>query len=451
MKTRLVTNQIDMIGGPLLPGILRFALPLAVSNILQLAFNAADIIVLGKFSGQTALAAVGATTSLINLITTLFLGLSVGVNVLVANNLGARRHQEVQDTVHTAMVTAGLGGIILLMIAMLFSDVFLLWMGTPADVISQATLYLRIYSIGMPFSMVYNYGASVLRAIGDTRRPMYFLTLSGVLNVVLNLFFVIVLHLGVAGVALATVMSQALSALLTVICLMQTDGCCKLIPAKLRIHKAPLLHMMRIGLPAGIQGCLFSLSNVMIQSSLNSFGSLAMSGNTAAANIEGFLGVTVGAMHHAALNFIGQNHGAHNYKRIDRTMVYCVSIGILMGLITGTLATVFGPTLLGFYTDDPAVIQYGMIRMRYMAQLYLLVGWMDVCCGCMRGMGYAFAPMVISLAGVCGLRILWLYTFFAWNPTLDTLYLSYPISWGLTALAHFTSIMIVRRKFPKST
>lgn len=438
-----------MIDGPLLPGILRFALPLIISNVLQLTFNAADIIVLGQFSGQTALAAVGATTSLINLITNLFLGLSVGVNVLVANKLGAQRNNEVRDAVHTAILTAGVGGIALLLVGVLFSESFLYWMGTPEDVITQATVYMRIYFVGMPFLMMYNFGSSILRAIGDTRRPLFFLTISGILNVVLNLFFVIVLHMNVAGVALATVMSQGFSAFLTVLCLTRTEGCCKLDLKNLKIHKAPLLQMMRIGLPAGIQGCLFNIANVMIQSSINSFGSIAMSGNTAAGNIEGFLSVSVNAIHHAALNFIGQNHGAHNHKRIDRIIIYCTAIGFVIGFTAGMLVTYFGTTLLGFYTDDSEVIQYGMIRIRYMSQIFFIGGLMDVFCGCIRGMGYSIAPMIISLAGVCGFRILWLYTFFAWTPTLEMLYLSYPISWGLTALAHFTSILIVRRKHLK--
>lgn len=444
MKTRSVRG-IDMINGPLLPGILRFALPLALSSVLQLAFNAADMIVLGQFAGKTALAAVGATGALINLIVNLFAGLSVGVNVIVANKMGAKQHQEISDTVHTAMITALLGGVGLLLIGILFADTFLVLMGTPTDVISQSSVYMRVYFAGMPFLMIYNFGSAVLRATGDTKRPLYYLSLAGVLNVVLNLFFVIVLHMDVAGVALATILSQGVSAALIVLCLMRTEGCCQLVPAKLKIHKGILLQMLRIGMPAGLQGCLFSLSNVLIQSAINSFGSVVMSANTAAGNIEGFLGVLVNAMHQAALNFIGQNYGAHNTKRIDKAMTYSALIAVIMSLTVGILAYLFGRPLLRLYTDDPAVIEYGLIRMRIMFTLYFLGGLMDVSCGAMRGLGYSFLPMMVSLAGICGFRILWLYTVFAWDPTLSTLYLSYPISWGLTAAAHFGCFLYVRK------
>lgn len=445
MKTRLIRGSIDMINGPLLPGILRFALPLALSSVLQLAFNAADMIVLGQFAGKTALAAVGATGALINLIVNLFAGLSVGVNVIVANQLGARRHQEVSDTVHTAMLTALLGGGGLLLIGMLFCGVFLRWMGTPEDVIDQAAVYMRIYFAGMPFLMVYNFGSAILRANGDTQRPLYYLTLAGVLNVVLNLFFVLVLHMDVAGVALATILSQGVSAALIVLCLTRLENSCRLDLSQMKIHKSILLQMIRIGLPAGLQGSLFSLSNVLIQSSINSFGSSVMSGNTAASNIEGFLAVLVNAMHQTALNFIGQNHGAHNMKRIGKTMVYCQIIAVIMSVVVGNLAFLFGHQLLGLYTDDPTVIEYGLVRMRIMFTLYFFGGLMDVSCGAMRGLGYSVAPTVVSLAGICGFRILWLYTFFAWDPTLSTLYLSYPISWALTAAAHSCCFQYVKK------
>lgn len=445
MKTRLIRSSIDMINGPLLPGILRFALPLALSSVLQLAFNAADMIVLGQFAGKTALAAVGATGALINLIVNLFAGLSVGVNVIVANQLGARRQREVSDTVHCAMLTSLIGGGGLLLIGVLFCGVFLRWMGTPGDVIDQSTVYMRIYFAGMPFLMVYNFGSAILRANGDTQRPLYYLSVAGVLNVILNLFFVLVMHMDVAGVALATILSQGVSAALVVLCLTRLDNCCRLDLSQMKLHKPSLLQMIRIGMPAGLQSCLFSLSNVLIQSAVNSFGSVVMSGNTAAANIEGFVSVTVAAMHQAALNFISQNHGAHNYARIHKIVLYSVGLAALIGLLVGNLATLFGRSLLGLYADDPEVIEYGLTRMRIMCCTYFLVGFMDVMCGAMRGLGYSLLPMVISLAGACGFRILWLYTFFAWDPTLTTLYLSYPISWALTAAAHFCCFQYVKK------
>jgi Na+-driven multidrug efflux pump len=304
---------------------------------------------------------------------------------------------------------------------------------------------MRIYFAGMPFLMVYNFGSAILRANGDTQRPLAYLTVAGVVNVLLNLFFVIVMGMDVAGVALATTLSQGVSAGLIVLCLTRLDNTCRLDIHRLRVDKNILKQLMRIGMPAGLQGCLFSLSNVLIQSAINSFGSLAMSGNTAAGNIEGFLAVSVNAMHQTALNFVGQNHGAHNYKRINRSMLYSTGLASVIGLVGGNLVVFFGNPLLGLYTDDPAVVSYGLIRVGIMCSTYLLGGMMDALCGAIRGLGYSVLPMVVSLAGVCGARILWLCTIFAWNPTLPTLYWSYPVTWGLTAAAHLACFLYVRK------
>ena len=450
MSKAVSRYEIDMCNGPLLPGILRFALPLIATNVLQLAFNAADMIVVGKFScSDTALAAVGATGALINLIVNLFIGLATGVNVLIANYRGAGRTQDAQDTVHTAMVTAGIGGVALIFVGLILSRPLLQLMATPENVIDQSTLYMRIYFMGMPFFLVYNYGAAILRAVGDTKRPLFYLSLSGVLNVVLNLFFVIIVGMDVAGVALATITSQALSAVLIVRCLLKTEGICNLDLKKLKIHKRKLIRMMQIGLPAGFQSSLFSISNVLIQSSVNSFGSMVMSGNTAAGNIEGFVYTSMNSVAQAALSFTGQNYGAHKYRRIDKVLGSCLLLAGVSGAVIGNLAYLFGEQLLGLYTNNPQEIVYGLNRMQIVSCFYFLCGFMDTLCYTMRGIGLSVLPTVISLTGACLLRIVWIYTVFAAHHTQFVLYISYPISWALTSIAYVICYFVIRKKkFP---
>ncbi|MBQ7982869.1 MAG: MATE family efflux transporter, partial [Clostridia bacterium] len=354
--------EMNMCEGPLLSKLVLFAVPLMLSSILQLLYNAADVIVVGKFAGSTALAAVSSTGSLINLIVNLFIGLSVGANVAAARFFGAKDERGVHETVHTAMLLSIIGGIAVGIIGFFCSGTFLKWMDSPPDVIGQATLYMQIYFCGMPASMVYNFGASILRAIGDTRRPLIFLTISGIVNVILNLVLVIVFHMGVAGVAIATVVSQVLSAIFVVVCLIRAEGSAfQLFPRKLRIYRDKLQIMLRTGIPAGIQGSVFSISNVLIQSSINSFGSIAMAGNGAAGNIEGFIYVAMNAFHHAALTFASQNLGAHNLARIRRVAVTCVLIVTVVGLALGGAALLCGEMLLSIYDSDPAVISYGMV------------------------------------------------------------------------------------------
>ncbi len=439
-----------MCEGPLLPKLVLFAVPLMLSSILQLLYNAADIIVVGRFAGSSALAAVSSTGSLINLIVNLFIGLSVGANVAAARFFGAKDEQGVHEVVHTAMLLSVIGGIGVGIIGFTCSKTFLGWMDSPPDVIDQAALYMKIYFCGMPASMVYNFGASILRAIGDTRRPLIYLTISGAVNVVLNLVLVIVFHLGVAGVAIATVVSQVLSAIFVVICLIRAKGasfCLNL--KKLRMYRSKLTLILQTGIPAGIQGSVFSISNVLIQSSINSFGSIAMAGNGAAANIEGFIYVAMNAFHHAALTFTSQNLGAHNLQRIKRVAVTCVLIVTVVGLVIGSAAYFAGEALLSIYDDDPAVIEYGMVRMQIICFTYFLCGIMDVMGGLMRGLGYSIAPMIVSLLGACAFRVMWVYTFFAWNPTLPCLYTSYPISWVLTATAHAVCFFVAMRTVKK--
>lgn len=441
--------EIDMCNGPLLGKIMIFYIPLMLSGILQLLFNAADIVVVGRFAGNEALAAVGSTGSLTNLIVNLFIGLSVGTNVLVARFYGAKQERELTETVQTAIATAVAGGVILIFLGFFLSKPALGWMGTPEDVIDHSVLYMRIYFAGMPFMMVYNFGGAVLRAVGDTKRPLYYLLIAGVINVVLNLVFVILFSMGVAGVAAATVVSQAISALLVVRCLVRTDSAYRLELHGMKIVPDKLLKMVQIGIPAGMQGALFSISNVLIQSSVNSFGSIAMAGNTAGSNIEGFVYTAMNAFHQAAISFSGQNYGARKYKRINRVLLICEVMVVAVGVVMGNLAYLFGGTLLRLYTVDPEVIQYGILRMRIICTTYFLCGMMDVAVGALRGMGYAIMPMLVSLTGACLFRVVWIYTIFQSCRTLECLYLSYPISWGLTFAVHLVCFVIVFRRLLK--
>lgn len=441
--------EIDMCNGPLLGKIMVFYIPLMLSGILQLLFNAADIVVVGRFAGNEALAAVGSTSSLTNLIVNLFIGLSVGANVLVARFYGAGQDGELKEMVQTAIATALAGGVILVFLGFFISGPALGWMGTPEDVIEHSVLYMRIYFAGMPFVMVYNFGSAVLRAVGDTKRPLYYLLIAGVVNVVLNLIFVIVFSMGVAGVAAATVASQAISAALVVRCLIQTDSAYRLVLQGMKIAPDKLIKMVQIGVPAGMQGALFSISNVLIQSSVNSFGSVAMAGNTAASNIEGFVYTAMNAFHQAAISFSGQNYGARKYRRIFKVLVICEVMVVGVGALMGNVAYFFGGTLLKLYTIDPAVIEYGILRMRIICVPYFLCGVMDVAVGALRGMGYAIMPMLVSLTGACLFRVVWIYTIFQSIRTLECLYFSYPISWTLTFLVHFVCFAVVYRRLLK--
>ncbi len=449
MKAFSHKNEIDMCNGPLFGKILLFAVPLMLSSILQLLYNAADIVVVGRFAGSTALAAVGSTSSLINLTVNLLIGLSLGASVLVSQAYGARDYGRVHDVLHTAMTVSAIGGVIVGIFGFAFARPLLQLMGSPADVIDQATLYLRIFFLGMPFNITYNFGASIMRAVGDTRRPLYFLTIAGIVNVVLNLFFVIVCHMGVAGVALATIISQMISCALVILCLMRNDNCCHLELRELKIDGPIFLQILRIGLPAGFQGTLFSLSNVIIQSSINSFDSIAMAGNAAASNIEGFVYTSMNALYQAAITFTGQNVGARKYDRIGRVTHLCLVMVFVIGLVMGNTAYLCGETLLAIYDTNPEVIQFGLMRLSIVSSFYCLCGLMDVMVGSLRGMGYSMGPMIVSLIGACLFRIVWIYTIFAWDRALITLYISYPISWTLTFLAHLVTYVYAKRQIKK--
>ncbi|MCI8507251.1 MAG: MATE family efflux transporter [Lachnospiraceae bacterium] len=444
--------SMDMCNGAILPKLLRFALPLMCSSILQLLFNAADVVVVGRFCGEHSLAAVGSTASLINLLTNLFMGLSVGANVLVARYFGAREEKRLHDVVHTAIALSIASGAVLTVFGIIFTKQILVWMQTPEEVLGLAAFYLRIYFIGMIAMMLYNFCSSILRAVGDTKRPLYYLLFAGVINVCLNLFFVIVCNLNVAGVGMATVISQCVSAFLIARCLTREKEAYRLCVRDIGFHYKYILKILQIGLPAGLQGTIFSLSNVVIQSSVNSFGAVVMAGNAAAANIEGFVYVAMNSFHQAAVSFVSQNLGAGKFSRINKIAVRSLICVIITGCVLGGLAVLCGYPLLGFYSSKEMVIEAGMVRMKMICGTYALCGMMDVMVGILRGLGYSVMPMIVSLIGACGLRILWIFTIFR-IPTFHTtemLYLSYPISWVITLFVHIVCFLVVRKRFPKT-
>lgn len=442
-----------MLQGPILKNIIRYTVPIILTSVLQLLFNAADLIVVGRYSGNLSLAAVGATGALTNLMVNLFLGLSVGVGVGVAHGIGAREDESVSRTVHTAIPAALIGGGILSVVGVLFSRTFLNWMGTPTGVIGLSTTYMQIYFSGMIFVMLYNFAASILRAVGDTKSPLIYLTIAGVINVGLNLIFVIVFDMNVAGVALATIISQAISAVLVLRALIRRTDACRFVWRKMRIYKEQLAKILRIGLPAGMQSALFNISNVMIQSSINSFGDILMTGNTAAANIEGFVYVSLNAFQQTAVNFVGQNMGAHQYDRVKRIAKTCLLSVLTVGTVVGVAAYLLGPVLLPIYiTDSAQALEYGLLRLSIVCTTYAICGLMDTATGILRGMGAALAPMAICILGVCGVRIGWITTLFRLPQfhTPASLYASFPVSWVLTFGIEFLVILhLYKRYAPK--
>ena len=446
-KTARISYRMDMTEGPLTTKIIKFTIPVMLTGILQLLFNTADVIVVGRFTGKTALAAVGSTGSLINLLVSLFMGLSIGTNVLVARYQGAKDDKAVSETVHTSIALGIVGGLILLIIGVVATRPLLEIMATPEDVIDQSTLYMRILFFGMPLNLILNFGAAILRAIGDTKRPLYYLTIAGVINLFLNIFLVTVFSLGVAGVAIATVISEGVSCVLILLCLKHETGAIRLYFNRIKINPSKCIDIMKIGLPAGLQGCIFSISNVLIQSSVNSFGSTVMAGNTAASNIEGFVYVSMNSLHQTCISFTSQNFGAGKFKRIKKVLINCLVIVAITGLVLGNSAYFFGKYLLSAYNNEAEVISYGLIRLSIISTMYFLCGLMDVMVGAMRGIGYSILPMIVSLVGACGLRIVWIYTVFVKFRTLNILFISYPVTWTITFLSHLVCYYIVTRKY----
>lgn len=438
--------EIDMCNGPLMGKLISFSIPLILSSNLQLLFNAVDIIVVGKFSGSNALAAVGSTTALVNLLIVLLIGISLGSNVLAGQFYATQKDKEMSETVHTSIAFSIVGGTILGLFGILFARWALSLMATPDEIIDQAVLYMRVYFIGMPFFMIYNYGAAILRAVGDTKRPLIFLIIAGVINASLNMVLVIVFHMGVLGVALATVFSQFVSCVLVARCLIRTEGSYRLQFSKLHLNMFYLKRIFKIGLPAGIQSLVINFSNVLLQSSVNSFGGVAVAGYTAANNIFGFLYVTVNSFTQTCMSFMSQNYGVQKWKRMDQVLKNCILLSVGVTLVLGSACFIFGEQVLSIYTSSPDVVACGMEVFLYTTVTYFICGLMDLFPGAMRGMGYSSVPMVLSVIGTVGVRIFWIYCIFPTHHSLDVLFISYPLSWTITVVMQVICYYFVRKR-----
>ena len=442
--------EIDMCNGTLMDKLISFSLPLMLSGILQLLFNAVDIIVVGRFTGSPALAAVGSTTALINIFTNLFIGISLGANVLAARFYASGKEKEMSETVHTSITLALISGLVMALAGVLLARFALNLMGTPNDVIDQSVLYMRIYFLGMPFFMLYNYGAAILRAVGDTKRPLFFLVISGMTNAVLNLVLVIVFHMGVAGVAIGTIVSQLISSILVLRCLYTSNTSYRLYFSKLGIKTQYLKQIFQVGIPAGIQSTVINLSNALLQSSVNSFGSVAMAGYTAANNIFGFLYMSVNAVTQSCMSFTSQNYGVKKLKRMDRVLLDCTILSVGVALTLGCGAYFFGPELLKIYTSDADVIRCGVEVLAFTTVPYFCCGIMDLLPGALRGMGYSGVPMILSIIGTVGTRIVWIFGLFPAHRSLSFLFISYPVSWILTILMQAVCFCFVRKHVHQS-
>lgn len=443
--------SLDMTKGPFLKKILRFSLPLVLTGLLQMIYNTADVIVVGRFAGGTALAAVGATTSLAHLILNIFLGLSMGSGVMTAKYIGAKDEDSVKRCVHSAMLLSILSGIFVAIFGFIFSEQLLVMMDSPSDVLPLSKLYLQIFFLGAPAGMVFNFGASIVRATGDTKKPLVILSISGIVNIVLNLILVINFHLSVAGVAIATIVSQYISATVIVIVLLKMKNACKLNLKKLRFHKEELKRILYVGIPAGIQNSLFSVSNVIIQTTVNSFGSVAMAGIAAGSNIDTFIYTCTNAISQTTMTFSSQNFGAKKYSNFNKIYFRCILLTIAISGSMGALGVIFKEFFVGIFSTDPAVIEIGAERLTLILPFYFFCSLMDVGAGQLRGMGKSFLPMIVSLLGGCGIRLLWIFAFFPKNPTLIYLYYAYPISWSITFVVLFVCYFIVRAQILKKS
>ena len=432
---RIDIGQIDIL-----------SIPLMLSGILQLLFNAVDIIVVGRFTGSEALAAVGSTTALINVFVNFFIGISLGSNVLAARFFAAGKDKEMSETVHTAITLALISGVGMGIIGVLAAKGALMLMDTPDNVLNLSTLYMRIYFVGMPFFMLYNYGAAILRAVGDTKRPLLFLIISGSVNVVLNLIFVIRFHMGVAGVAIATVISQAISCVLVLRCLYRTESSYQLRFSRLGMKAKYVKQIFQVGVPAGIQSTIINFSNVLLQSSVNSFGSVAMAGYTAANNILGFLYVSINSVTQACMSFTSQNYAVRRFKRMDKILLECLGLTVAVSLVFGGGSYLFGSELMHIYTKSADVVACGVDIMLYTTVTYFLCGMMDLFPGALRGMGHSAVPMILSVIGTVGTRIVWIYLVFPYHRALDFLFISYPVSWLLTIIMQVICFYFVRKK-----
>ena len=435
-----------MCNGSILDKLISFSIPLMLSGILQLLFNAVDIIVVGRFTGSEALAAVGSTTALINVFVNFFIGISLGSNVLAARFFAAGKDKEMSETVHTAITLALISGVGMGIIGVLAAKGALMLMDTPDNVLNLSTLYMRIYFVGMPFFMLYNYGAAILRAVGDTKRPLLFLIISGSVNVVLNLIFVIRFHMGVAGVAIATVISQAISCVLVLRCLYRTESSYQLRFSRLGMKAKYVKQIFQVGVPAGIQSTIINFSNVLLQSSVNSFGSVAMAGYTAANNILGFLYVSINSVTQACMSFTSQNYAVRRFKRMDKILLECLGLTVAVSLVFGGGSYLFGSELMHIYTKSADVVACGVDIMLYTTVTYFLCGMMDLFPGALRGMGHSAVPMILSVIGTVGTRIVWIYLVFPYHRALDFLFISYPVSWLLTIIMQVICFYFDRKK-----
>ncbi len=435
-----------MTTGAIFPKMVRFALPVLLAGVLQLLFNAADVIVVGKFAGDNSLAAVGSTTSYVNLLVNLFVGLSIGTNVLCARYFGARDEKNLAEAVHTSIGMSLVCGLIMGTIGFTMARPMMALMKSP--VLDLSTTYLRMYFLGMPGLLLYNFGSAVLRAKGDTKRPLYYLIIAGIVNVGLNLFFVIVWHMDVAGVGLATAISYYVSATLILITLIREDGAFKLHLSRLSLKGRKLAQILQVGLPAGIQGVLFSISNMIIQSSVNGFGEIVVAGNSAAQSIEGFVYISMNAFYQAAMSFTSQNVGAGKYDRVPKILNRSLLSVTVVGLFLSGIVVIFSHPLSAIYTNTEAAIAASTTRLLYICIPYFLCGIMDTFSGVIRGLGHSIVPMVVTLIGACLFRVIWIFTIFQ-IPTFHTIecvYISYPISWVLTTIAHIISYILVTKR-----
>lgn len=439
-------NNIDMINGPIVPSIIKFAIPMLISGLLQILFNAADTIVVGRFAGHTSMAAIGSTGSLTNLLVNLFMGISIGVNVVVARGIGMKDEKSVDLAIHTAITLSVLSGVGLAVIGFILSPTLLSLMDTPYDIIDKSVLYMRIIFIGQPFNLLYNFSSAILRADGDTKRPLLYLTIAGVLNVILNLIFVVFIKMDVAGVAFATIISQATCAILVLKTLIKGSGNVKFSFSRITMDRRELKDILYIGVPAGLQSVLFSISNVLVQSSVNSFGSLAVAGNTAAGSIDGFLYTVNNCLAQTNISFLSQNYGAGKKDRIMAIMRSSMIITVTTALILGFVSLYFGPSILSLYSEESEVISYAMVRVRLVLTVYFIFAFEEMTVSCIRALGYSIAPMIISIFCICGFRVLWIFTYFAFHHTLQSLYIAYPLSWTVAALCHVSLLLYIWKK-----
>ncbi len=444
--SKIKKKQMDMIHGPMFYKILFFALPLAASSILQQLFNSADVAVVGRFAGSAALAAVGGNSPVINLLINMFVGLSIGANVIIANFIGQGREDKVKEAVHTVMSVALISGVSLLLIGIIIAKPILLMINTPSEVINLAVLYLRIYFLGMPFVMVYNFGAAILRSTGETRKPLYCLIISGIINILLNLLLVIVFHLSVAGVAIATVIADGVSAFLVVYFLSHSDDAIRLNIRELSLNKEIVVKVIKIGAPAGLQGVVFSLSNLFIQSAINGFGTHAMAGSSAGLNYEYFTYYMINAFNQTAVTFTSQNYGAKDLERCKRAFRISLVTGMALTLVMSFIFVGATDFFAGIYTNDPVAIKYAIIRMKHVTLLECLTGVYEISGGALRGMGHSLLPALLTVIGSCGFRVVWLYTVFKVVPTFTMLMNVYPVTWVITGTMVMTSYLIIRKR-----